>query len=418
MVKRLTLILLAAVFAVLSSAARDDTMTGRFDERIRTLRVSPDGNPYGPPVLVIGSQDRLVFSFDELAEDRSYFRYRIIHCTADWRRSDLVGSEYLPGFNEAPVDDYELSRSTTVHYVNYRIVIPNDEMAPLISGNYLLQVYREDDPERTVAQWRFMVSEQTAPVSATLTSRTDRDYNDRHQQLQLTVDAEGLDGIDIFNDLIVVVSQNGRCDNETALRHPLRLSGKKAIYEHQPELIFEAGNEYRRFETVSVNNPSMRVAGVTYSRPYYYHHILETDASRADAPYSYDEDQDGRFVVREYNSTESDVEADYTVVHFSLDYPETPGMMIFVDGDLTDRRFDDSALMKYNRETGRYETAMLLKQGAYNYQYLAVPPGARRGYTSYIEGDKYQTVNRYTVRVYVREPHARYDRLVGVAVIK
>ncbi len=417
MVKRLTLILLAAILTVLAAESRDDTMTGRFDERIRTLRVSPDGNPFGPPVLVIGSQDRLVFSFDELAEDRSYFRYRIIHCTADWRRSDLVGSEYLPGFNEAPVDDYELSRSTTVHYVNYRIVIPNNEMAPLISGNYLLQVYREDDPERTVAQWRFMVSEQTAPVSATLTSRTDRDYNDRHQQLQLTVDAEGLDGIDIFNDLIVVVSQNGRCDNETALRHPLRLSGRKAVYEHQPELIFEAGNEYRRFETVSVNNPSMRVAGVTYFEPY-YHHILETDASRADAPYSYDEDQDGRFVVREYNSTESDVEADYTVVHFSLDYPETPGMMIFVDGDLTDRRFDDSALMKYNRETGRYETAMLLKQGAYNYQYLAVPPGARRGYTSYIEGDKYQTVNRYTVRVYVREPHARYDRLVGVAVIK
>lgn len=417
MVKRLTLILLTAVLTALAAESREDTMTGRFDERIRTLRVSPDGNPYGPPVLVIGSQDRLVFSFDELAEDRSYFRYRIIHCTADWRRSDLVGSEYLPGFNEAPVDDYELSRSTTVHYVNYRIVIPNDEMTPLISGNYLLQVYREDDPDRTVAQWRFMVSEQTAPVSATLTSRTDRDYNDRHQQLQLTVDAESLDGIDIFNDLIVVISQNDRCDNEVALGHPLRLSGRKAVYEHQPELIFEAGNEYRRFETVSVNNPSMRVAGVTYSRPY-YHHILESDASRADAPYSYDEDQDGRFVVREYNSSESDVEADYTVVHFSLDYPETPGMMIFVDGDLTDRRFDDSALMKYNRETGRYETAMLLKQGAYNYQYLAVPPGARRGYTSYIEGDKYQTVNRYTVRVYVREPHARYDRLVGVAVIK
>lgn len=417
MVKRLTLILLAAILTTLAAESRDDTMTGRFDERIRTLRVSPDGNPSGPPVLVLGSQDRLVFSFDELAEDRSYMRYRIIHCTADWRRSDLVGSEYLPGFNEAAVDDYELSRSTTVHYVNYRIVIPNDEMAPLISGNYLLQVYREDDPERTVAQWRFMVSEQTAPVSATLTSRTDRDYNDRHQQLQLTVDAEGLDGIDIFNDLIVVVSQNGRCDNEVALGRPLRLSGRKAVYEHQPELIFEAGNEYRRFETVSVNNPSMRVAGVTYFQPY-YHHILETDASRADAPYSYDEDQDGRFVVREYNSTESDVEADYTVVHFSLDYPETPSVMIFVDGDLTDRRFDDSALMKYNRETGRYETAMLLKQGAYNYQYLAVPRGALRGYTSYVEGDKYQTVNHYTVKVYVRQPHARYDRLVGVAVIK
>ena len=34
---------------------------------------------------------------------------------------------------------------------------------------------------------------------------------------------------------------------------------------------------------------------------------------------------------------------------------------------------------------------MLLKQGSYNYQYLTVPPGARRGYTATIEGDKYQS---------------------------
>ena len=60
---------------------------------------------------------------------------------------------------------------------------------------------------------------------------------------------------------------------------------------------------------------------------------------------------------------------------------------------------------------------MLLKQGAYNYQYLFVPPGAMRGYTANIEGDSYQTSNEYLVKVYHRPRGHRYDHLVGVTLI-
>ena len=70
----------------------------------------------------------------------------------------------------------------------------------------------------------------------------------------------------------------------------------------------------------------------------------------------------------------------------------------------------------YNRATGRYEKRLLLKQGAYNYQYLAVADGQHIGLTSAIEGDKYPTVNEYTVRVYYRPRGSRYDRLAGVKV--
>lgn len=61
------------------------------------------------------------------------------------------------------------------------------------------------------------------------------------------------------------------------------------------------------------------------------------------------------------------------MVHFTLDYPDTPGAMIFLDGDFTQRRFDDNSRMLFNPSTGLYERSMLLKQGAYNYQYLIVP---------------------------------------------
>ena len=55
-----------------------------------------------------------------------------------------------------------------------------------------------------------------------------------------------------------------------------------------------------------------------------------------------------------------------------------------------------------------------MKQGAYNYQYLAVKNGV--GFTSTIEGDNYQTVNEYTILVYTRQPGDRYDRLISAAV--
>lgn len=391
-----------------------NTMPGSFDDRIQTLQLTLNGNMFAPPVINLGTDDMLLFSFDDIAEDRAYFRYRLIHCNANWQPSGLVDSEFLDGFNEATIEDYAFSRSTTVNYVNYQFTIPNKDMQPLVSGNYLLQLYDENNPDNILAQWRFMVSEQKASISSSITSRTDIDYNERHQQLSVAVSTDRIDVSDPFNDLIVMIQQNNRLDNEVALHHPLRMSGRTAVYEHQAPLIFDAGNEYRRFETVSVNYPGMNIETTEYIHPY-YHSVLYSNNSRQELPYSFDSTQQGRFKIREYDSDDADTQADYTIVHFTLDYPYDPDMMIFIDGDLTARRFDESSRMTYNPVFNRYEKALLLKQGSYNYQYLAVPKGENHGFTSFIEGDKYQTINEYLIKVYTRRPGERYDRLIGVS---
>lgn len=392
----------------------DDTMTGTTDEYIRSMQMTLNGDMFAPPVLIIGSNDRLTFSFDHISDDRAYFRYKLVHCNANCQPSQLVDFEIIDGFNEGVIEDYAFSRGTTVNYVHYQFSIPDGNMTPLISGNYLVRVYEESDPDNIVAQWRFMVSEQIARIGVELSSRTDVDYNQAHQQLAIVVDTERDDVNDPFNDLTVMIQQNGRLDNETAIRHPLRMSGQKAIYEHMQPLIFDAGNEYRRFETVTIDYPGMHVAEIEYLDPY-YHVSLQNDAARNNEGYLYDSTQNGRYLIREYDSDEEDTMADYVIVHFFLEQPEMPGTMVFIDGDLTNRRFDESSQMIYNHATGRYEKAMLLKQGSYNYQYLAVPPGKSRGYTATIEGDKYQTVNEYLIKVYTRRPGDRFDRLIGVS---
>lgn len=403
--------------ALTGALAGTDTSTRIYDRNFRTLKVQVDDNFMGPPVIRMNTNDRIIINFDEIGEDNSYLEYRLIHCNADWQPSRLVESEYVDGFNSVRIEDYAFSYATFVHFVNYQIVLPNDDMRIKHSGNYLLQVYDPDDPERTILQTRFQVSENSVSVSGDVTTRTDRGHYSDWQQLGFIVNTKGLGQINPYQDLIVEVDQNMR---ETTLRRipaPLRVDAQNVIYEHLDNLIFPASNEYRRFESVSNSFPGMNVDSLHYMGSN-YHVWLKPDKPRTNAQYSYDRTQHGRFLVREYNSEDSNLGADYITVHFRLDTPELADADVYVDGEFTHGLFSADNLMKYNPDLQAYTAEIPLKQGAYNYQYVvrkhngdATPaPGP-------IEGNKYETENEYGIKVYFRPPGARADRLVGASSI-
>lgn len=405
---------MSALCATMSVA--QDTMNGIFDQRFRTLQVKVEGNDYAPAIIMLNTDDRITISFDELADDYSYLRYSLIHCDSQWKPSGLVDPEFVDGFNLGEIEQYEFSQLASTRYVHYSVSLPNDQVRFTISGNYLLRVFAEDNPDYTLLQARFMVCENIMGVTADVTSRTDIDYNRSSQQLSIEVDTRQENVNNMYQDLTVVITQNGRTDNTATITAPMRVSGRKVCYEHLRPLIFDAGNEYRRMEVVSTTYPGMGVEEITYATPY-YHMVLNTDMPRYASNYTYDQTQHGRFTIREYNSSMSDVEADYVIVHFSLEMPQLINTDIFLDGDFTYRRFDPDSRMIYDNATGTYQKSLLLKQGAYNYQYLAVPTSSMRGKTSIVEGNFYQTVNEYVITVYYRQPSSRYDRLVAATII-
>lgn len=414
---RLAIVCIVFLCGVLAHAQNTRLDTEIFDPNFKTLQVKVNGSDQLPPVIMFGGDDVLEVSFDELSSDRRYMRYELLHCDATWHRDNLLSPEYLDGFNEGLIEDYRMSEATTVQYIHYKVMIPSAEMNVKVSGNYVMRVYDESSPDETILQVRFSMVEPLMKASATVTSRTDTDYNNRHQQLSVAVDCKGISINNLMNDLILSVEQNERIDNCVTLTRPTRIAGTVAYWEHIPSLIFQAGNEYRRMEIISTTYPVMGVEAVEYVYPY-YHFLLRADAPRRDEDYIYDQTQHGRFRIREYNSTDSDVEADYVMTHFTLYMDELEGHDVFLDGDFTLRRFTPESLMVFNRATGRYEGAALLKQGAYNYQYVTVGYGLSVGSTAIVEGDKYQTVNEYLVKVYYREPGSRYDRLLAVTSVK
>ncbi len=394
-----------------------DTQAGAFDPEVATMQSRVNGNNNNLPVILLGGNETLQFSFDILKPERDYLRYTLMHCDADWQPSKITAGEYAAGFNEWAIDDYAYSQSTSVPYTHYVITLEDADSKPMLSGNYLLRVFKEEDPDEIIAQFRFLVTEQSAMIFASASSDTDIDFNKSHQQVSATINVAQSRVRDPYNDLILKVSQNGRIDNESKIEHPSRMiNSTTAVYQHQSQLIFEAGNEYRRFETVSAYVPAMGVASVNYHDPY-YHYTLFVDTPRDEQMYIYDRTLRGGFVVRNETVADSDSEADYGIVHFSLDYPYVADGAIYLDADFDNRRLDESSRMAYNPHTELYERSVMLKQGAYSYQYLFVASNDKCGTTAAIEGNHYQANNRYRLVVYARNSLDRYDRVIGVAEI-
>ena len=394
-----------------------DTRTHIFDNNVRSLKVCLENNMYIPPVLVMNSGNRLVVNFDYIDYDVHYLRYSVTHCNADWQPSQLIESEYVSGFNYADIDDYEQSRATYVHYYNYQFMLPNPDMELLVSGNYLLTVYEQDDPDNLLFQTRFSVSEGTVGVYPQVTSRTDVEYNNRMQQVSFDVRFKPGQIRDPYSELTCIVSQNSREDNAVTVNRPLMAANDHVTYDHNRDLIFFAGNEFRRFETVAAHTINMGVSSIRYYEPM-YHASLMIDEPRSEVQYLYDKTQFGRFTIRNAEAyNENHLEADYMITHFTLDTGgKLYGGNVWIYGEFTNSYPEPQAMMKYDASSGCYTADLLLKQGAYNYMYLWVPDGTSQGQSSRIEGDHYETINEYLVKVYDRPMGERYDHLIGYGV--
>ena len=380
---------------------------GSTTDRINTLRMIVDNDWEKPPVVDMASDATIEFSFDEMSHEYHRFTYHIQHCDAQWQPSDILESDYLDGFNDETIDDWENSINTTFDYTHYRLTIPNNEVRLKLSGNYRLSI-REDDHE--VAYFRFCLSEGKDLLSCTISGNTDIDAHDSHQQLDLTVNYGSLTVRDPSKELYTVVMQNRRTDNQVRNPAPSYDAGSKLTYEHCRELIFTAGNEFRRFEVVNMYDYFMNVDRLSFHDPFYHATLMQDTRRHA---YKYDFDHNGRYLVRYNQATDSDTEADYLFVHFNLASERLTGGKLYVSGHFSGGNLTSRYEMKYNETENSYQATILLKMGAYDYQYIWVPDGETDGRTKPTEGDWYETKNEYLILLYYRQRGSRYDRLIS-----
>ena len=411
------LLLIYILLLLLSIPSVSDAQTARsMSMSVRSPRMELNGEWDAPAVMTLGGDDRVVFSFDEMSH--TYHRYlcRITHRNADWSRSDMLEIDYLEGFNDMPIEDWENSVNTTQLYTRYEFSLPNENVSLKLSGNYRIEILDDDSYDDTpVAVFDFSVVEPKVTVNASVSGNTDRSFNNGEQQLSFVVDYSGYSIADPASDIKPVIYQNRRSDNAVAGIKPTYMHGGALEYVHNDRLIFEAGNEYRRFELTDPNMPGMNVEEVVYNAPD-YHALLYVDKPRK-SHYGHN-DENGRYFVNTLEGRGSLLEADYIYVHFALDLPYRDGGSYYLMGDFTGESFSPLCRLDYDAEGGYYFTSQLLKTGVYNYMYVWLPDGDSKGVLAPAEGTFYETENEYIIYIYHRAFGDRYDRLVGVRSIR
>ncbi len=400
-------LLIYALHAVHTLAQRHEVL----NPNIASVQVVAGTDWLQMPVITLHGDKVINIAFDDLTHEYHRYIYKVEHCDADWTVSDgLFASDFMEGFADGiSLDNLEESINTNVLYTHYKLKIPNERCRLKLSGNYRVTIYDENNNNEEVLRVYFMVVEPVVGVSLNVTPNTDMGINGRFQQVSLQMNyGRGIRVTDFQRQLQTMVLQNGRWDDVRLLPKPQFLNADGAQWSHCRELIFEGGNEYRKFEMLDTHDTGLGIESMEWDGSA-YHAYLWPDEPRPN--YVYDEDANGAFYLRNSDNYENDRTSEYVLVHFTLKVPRQNGD-VYLNGTWTNDSFTDNYKMEYDEQEECYTAIVSMKLGYYSYQYLLLnDDGIARFLPT--EGSFFQTENQYQALVYYRGNGDRTDRLVG-----
>lgn len=403
----------------LCSGATDSLMytDNVFKENIKTVQLHKEGWNLSYPLIKNNSDEKLILHFDVHGNQIETYYYTFIHCTKDWEKSDIFSNDYIDGFPENQIEEFKPSFNTTVNYIHFKLTFPNDRIRFKLSGNYILQVYPVNEPDKPILTRRFIVTENAVMITPDAHRPRMTADNNSSQQIDFTVNYSGLTINDPSRNIYAFILQNGVWNNSRKNLKPDFNGNNELKYNSLSDKnIFAGGNEYRYFDIKSIRYKSEFVNRIDFAISNYNVFLLPSE-DREFKPYFYWQDFNGKYYIAIQEGKEPETDADYVYVYFTLPakYIAGGGNM-YVSGALSDWRLNKDNLMVYNYEKSQYECTMLLKQGWYNYEYVFQKDGDTGYVSTKFEGSHYETENDYLILVYYRNPRDRYDRVIGTAV--
>lgn len=398
-----------------------------YREDIATVLLHPKNNPYDEPLLPLQNysslSEQLLLSFDLLQDDAQVLSYTFLHCNADWQPSPLQYFDYLDGFWRNDIDNYTYSLGTNQPYVHYELLFPNNYIKLKKSGNYLLIVYTDNNPDQPILTKRFMVYEQSViGINTQLITPAIADFYTLHQQIQFSVSYNSIDVFNPITDVKATVLQNGRWDNALTQLTPTFILPNELRYEYIGKNLFPAGNRFRFFDMRTLPQQwGEHIRTVTLDKANNTHVFLTPDKPQQQPEARVRVSGQagiGKFSVGRLPVRFSVFNADYAFVHFNLqmDSPITNGN-VYVVGAFTQWQPLPQYQLRYNYQQKAYQCTLYLKQGLYHYQYAIQADRQKALQTDELEGNLPTNRNTYHILVYFRNLVGQYDRLVGMMAV-
>lgn len=384
-----------------------------YRESIKTPLVHRKGNPLGSPFFGLYDGTGISVHFDDLQADFKDLYFTVVHCDSYWQPSDLDQSDYMTGFYENQISEYDQAFNTIIDYTHYSFDFPNNMSGIKISGNYMLVVYEDNDIEDIVLTHRFVVYEELVTIDSRVKEPTivgDRRYN---QEVDVTIFHSEFPIHNPYNDLSLHILQNNRWDNAITTLEPRFVKDREIVFDYDEDNNFKGGHEYRDFDLKDFDYTSVQLDSMAR---YYdgWHAFLRPYEKRTFQRYSSHRDINGRLLIVNDDGPENHLDADYASVHFKLPFEHAlMGGDVYIFGQLSQYGFPDSHKMTYSESLKAYVATLYLKQGFYNYIYAFKGKNEQAADVTKVEGSHFETENEYTIFVYNYDYGLGCNRIIG-----
>jgi len=360
------------------------------------------------PFARLGNAQPLMLEFDLLTENFENLQARYIHCNADWTPSPLQDLQFLDAFNRFDHKSFDYSVNTKTPYVRYLFELPR----PNRSGNYIVALYRRDNPDDYLFTRRMVFYEEGVHVNAVLRIPTQVKYRRTHQQMDLELNYGGLEAPDPARNFTIITMQNADWYQTWQPQKPTMINPGAQRMEWKPldgSNAFPGWNQFRFLDLRTLNLRGNNIAKIEKTDDgMEVYQTTDTDQwSRAYRQLI--NDNNGRFIPGNSDPGESWLEADYAQVYLSYKTPKLNGQ-VYVTGRFNLWARNEHNRMTYDDEAGQYVGKIRLKQGYYDYRYEVVS-NEHEPYK--LEGSNFQAENEYQILVYYRAPGAITDAVVG-----
>jgi len=377
-------------------------------QQIKTIQLRPLGENNFSAIVPLGSILKL--SFDDLDADSKEYKYKIEHKTHDWKPSRLLSSQFVNGFDQNTIINVTNSFNTLQSYTHYEVKIPNINTVITKSGNYLVSVL--DAYDAVVFTRRFVLYENATTVPVSVIRSRNIKTMDTQQTIQFSVNHPGIRINNPRQEIHVTLLKNNNWNESIHDVQPTFFKQNQLLYTYMNKTNFWGGNEYLNFDSKILRNKSLNIVKITKKEV--YNHYLYPFTFNAFRNYTYNPDINGQFAVRTLEGNDNNTEADYALMHFSLQVDEMfKEKEVYVYGAFNNFSIGEKNSMYYNPKNQTYHASILLKQGFYNYTF------ATRGAdglvnTNEINGSFFETENEYTAIIYFKPFGSLYDRVIGV----
>lgn len=385
-----------------------------FSPDIKSVQLFPTGADMAMPIINMNIGETLELHFDDLSNKPKNYFYSVVQCHSDWTPTTMNVMEYVEGFSEGNINDYDFSNGTKIPYVHYTLKFPNNDMQINRSGNYVMFVY-ERDKEHPIFIRRFMIAESRVIIDANVAYTRNLSARDKFQEVVFKVNTKGFTIDNAQQEINAVVLQNYRWDNAKINIKPQYIGINELNFDFNGVLTFPSlGREFRFFDMRSLRFRGQNIRAFDIQDESNDVYLLY-DRPTLPNKYQLTKDLNGQYYIDNLDNPDYNRGADYAYVHFNFDFGgKVNDGAFYVVGAFNNWKCDDRYRMYYDNLDKSYALNILLKQGTYNYSYIYKKDNDNNIDQFTAEGNYYDTENDYTILLYYTPFGERYDRLISV----